>query len=732
MQSLARSLSQLAQELGLKVPQLQAALELLDAGNTVPFITRYRKEQTGGMDEEQIRAVQAAAEAARQLSQRAETILRSIEQQGQLTPALRAEIEQADSLKRLEDLYLPFKPRRRSRADAARELGLGPLAEEIWNRKLGTASVTTRVRQLIGTHEALDAEDKVYQGLNDILAERIAEQAVVREIVREVAGRSACIQARLVAKSEQAATFRDYDGFEQSTGKLPPHRTLALNRGEAEKALRVKVSWDEERALDRCGRFLTLQQHPAAELMQRALADGIGRLVNPSIEREIRRDLTEAAQRHAIETFSRNLRSLLLQPPLSRTRIVAIDPGFRTGCKVAALDEQGELLETDVLYLTGPPEKLAAIRRRLAEFIRKHQSEVIALGNGTGCREAEQLIAEMIQEEKLSCRYAIVNEAGASIYSASTAGREEFPDLDATVRGTISIGRRLQDPLSELVKIEPQHVGVGMYQHDIDEKALQASLDTVVESCVNFVGVDLNNASGALLQYVSGLNPGLSKKIVAYRAKHGLFHSRQELLKVPGIGAATFLQAAGFLRISSSEEPLDNTWIHPESYPLTRSLLQQCGLSPEMLTTEAGGARSFRQQLEQVQADEVARQLEADAFTIRHILDSLARPGRDPREDQAGPVFRSQILSLDDLEVGMELTGVVRNVVDFGAFVDVGLKDSGLVHISQMSREFIKSPFEAVSVGDAVTVWVLQIDRERRRIGLTMLKERVEQLIARN
>ncbi len=723
MNHLVRALPQIALELGVRVSQVQAVSDLLDAGNTVPFITRYRKEQTGGLDEEQIRSVQLLMEQARQLAQRADAILKSIEQQEKLTPALRAEIEQAETLKRLEDLYLPFKPRRRSRADAARERGLSSVAEQVWNRQLNAPQFQAAARQLVGTHAELIDADSVQLGVQDILAERISEQATIREIVRDVCQRTAMIQAKLVGKDEAAATYRDYDEFSERTSRVPPHRTLALNRGETEKALRVKVSWDHDRVTERCERLLGLMQHPVREFMHSTLQDALQRLVNPSIEREMRRELTTGATQHAIETFSKNLRSLLLQPPLRKSRILAIDPGFRTGCKIAVLDIQGDVQETDVIYLTGPPDKLAAMRRRLGELVGRYQCDVIALGNGTGCREAEQLVAETIREQKLECRYAIVNEAGASIYSASPIAREEFPDFDATVRGTISIGRRLQDPLSELVKIEPQHVGVGMYQHDVDEKALQQSLDAVVESCVNFVGVDVNSASAALLQYVSGLNANLARKIVAHRTQHGAFASRRELLKVAGIGATTYTQAAGFLRVTAGQEPLDNTWIHPESYNVARSLLTACEIPVDWLVKGMSG--ELKAKLEAHSSAELTTRLAADPFTIRHILDSLMRPGRDPREDLPGPVFRSQILSLDDLTVGTELTGVVRNVVDFGAFVDVGLKDSGLVHISQMSTQFIKSPFEVVSVGDVVTVWVMQVDRDRKRIGLTMIRERV-------
>jgi uncharacterized protein len=721
MQQYQRGLERAAAELAISLERVQATIALLQAGNTVPFITRYRKEVTGGLDERQIREIQQRHEEAEHLQSRAEAILESIEKQGRLTQPLRAALEQAESLKQLEDLYLPFRPRKRTRADQAREAGLGPLAESVWQGQVTASALQQQLAAHCGQHESLADVAAVRQGVLDILAERISEQPAIRNIVREVAERTGLITAKLLEQAESAATFRDYAEFSERVQKVPPHRVLALNRGEAEKALRVKICWDEERVLERSARLLNLSRHPAAEWMQAGLQEGLDRLVNPAIERELRRQLTASAEQQAIAAFSKNLRSLLLQPPLPNTRVLAIDPGFRTGCKLAMLDEQGKVIEAGVIYLTGSSEKLAAMRSRLAELIRRLQVEIIALGNGTGSREAEQLIAETIREHQLNCRFTIVNEAGASIYSASEIAGEEFPEFDATVRGTISIGRRLQDPLSELVKIDPQHVGVGMYQHDVDEKALQASLDAVVESCVNYVGVDLNSASAPLLRYVSGLNAGLARKIVNYRNQHGPFRSRRELLDVPGIGAATFTQAAGFLRISQGSEPLDGTWIHPENYPLARKLLQahHLELPPKMV---GPAAAELKQRLKAIVPETAAARLQANPITIADLLEALSRPGRDPREDSPGPIFRAQILSLDDLTPGLELTGVVRNVVDFGVFVDVGLKDSGLVHISQLSREFVKSPYDLVSVGDVVTVWVLAVDRERRRISLTMLR----------
>ncbi|MEZ5944724.1 MAG: Tex family protein [Planctomycetaceae bacterium] len=707
--------------LGISEAQVDAVVSLLDEGNTVPFITRYRKEKTGGLDEEQIRTIRDAIDMARQVVQRAETILAAIEKQGKLNAALRKEIEQADSLKRLEDLYLPYKQRRRSRADAARERGLESLANSVWDGRLSGSQLAAEFNKRVGSHEELTSVELVESGVVDVLAERVAESVVVRDIVREVCQRSASIEAKVIAKSEESATYRDYDGFSQRINRIPPHRILAMNRGEREKALRVKVVWDFVRAEERCERFLRLDQHRASGLMRQAVSDALGRLVNPSVEREVRRDLTDTASQHAIQTFSKNLRSLLLQPPLRNTRVLAIDPGFRTGCKLVALDEQGHVLDSNVIYLTGSDDKIAAMRRKLADLISKYECRVVAIGNGTGCREAEQLVSQTLDEHELDCRYIIVNEAGASIYSASDVARDEFPELDATVRGTISIGRRLQDPLSELVKIEPQHVGVGMYQHDVDEKALKKSLDEVVESCVNNVGVDLNSASAALLSYVSGLNQSMARKIVSYRTEHGKFRRRADLLNVAGLGATTFTQAAGFLRISDGVDPLDNTWIHPESYPVAQALFEECEISRQDFSE--GVTSQMRERLSQFDAAQLSKSLRADASTIQDILTAVSRPVRDPREELPGPVFRSQVLSLDELSEGMELSGVVLNVVDFGAFIDVGLKDSGLVHISQMSRQFVDSPFDIVSVGEPVTVWVLSIDRERKRLSLTMVPE---------
>lgn len=717
----AIELSGIAAALKLSVEQVRKTLELLDAGNSIPFITRYRKEQTGNLDETQILEIQDRVRLARQLAERAEDVLRLIEAQGKLTGELRRQILAADSLKRLDDLYLPFRPKKRTRASAARERGLDPLAAQVWEGALNEAALKARAASFVDPGKELADVEAVLQGVHDILAERIGEEAMLRERCRKLAwegGRLSSAATKGAAQTHQE--FRDYFDYGEPLSRMPPHRVLALNRGEEAGALRVKFEWDAARALESARHILRLDRHPAQAILERAAEDAIGRFLEPSIEREVRRDLTERAQKHAIDVFARNLRQLLLQPPVQGRRVLAIDPGYRTGCKIAALDESGSILALDVLTIIGSQEKRNETRRRLIEIIDQCECRVVAIGNGTACRESEELVAEIISTDRPDLSYVVVNEAGASIYSASAVAREEFPQLDATARGTISIGRRLQDPLSELVKIEPQHIGVGMYQHDLPAKQLKEVLDRVVESCVNFVGVDLNRSSASLLAHVSGFNQLVARRVVEYRSQHGPFRSRKQLLDVPGIGPGTFTQAAGFLKLTG-EEPLDNTWIHPESYDVARRLLARVGLKAADLSPGAEHSEQLRERLAGASVTELAGELGVGEPTLRDIVEALQRPGRDPRTDLPPPMFRKGVLSLDDIEVGMELQGTVLNVVDFGAFVDVGLKDSALIHISQMSTRFVKSPQEVVSVGDVVKTWVLNVDRERRRIGLSLI-----------
>ena len=881
-------LSRIAQDLQIRKVQVEAVVQLLDEGNTIPFITRYRKERTGGLDEETLRIIQERIGQLRQLAERKQTILRSIEGQGKLTEDLRAAILAADNPKRLEDLYLPYKPKKRSLAQAAREKGLDKLALAIWEADPVVANLDEVLPTLINPEQQLNSSEDILQGVQHILAEMIAENADIRAAVRGVmwdTGKLNTTKSEKLAEG-QGLEYKDYFQFSESIRQIPPHRVMAINRGEKDNALIVKLEWDEA-----AGRRVTIERlplplpcstptaesatsenteattpptppsrgsrggpafinrtedlakHPHREFLERCIDDGLSRLLVPSLEREIRREMTQRAENHAVTVFARNLRSKLLAAPLRGKRVLAIDPAFRTGCKLAALDETGNLLGDGIIFPHPPQKKEEEALARLEEMVRRYQIHVIAIGNGTACRETEELVSKLLarleqrrlnpqaddsrqqaattpQVEQLvettpepsaaprveppvettpapssivaettapstetpvespapqpeasspsapatepvpeattetpsaestappptaepsapppppeplpealpDLAYVIVNEAGASVYSASTVGREEFPNFDATLRGTISIGRRLQDPLSELVKIDPQHVGVGLYQHDVNPKHLRESLESVIESCVNTVGVDLNTASVPLLRHVSGMNVLTATNIVEYRKSNGNFRNRQQLLQVEGIGEQRFIQAAGFLKISDGEEPLDSTWIHPESYPVARQLLAELGYEPTVLLDRERLAE-LQQKLKELPVEETASRLQVGVPTLRDILDALARPGRDPREDLPPPVFKKGILKLEDLQPGMELKGTVLNVVDFGAFIDIGLKDSGLVHISQMANRYVKSPYDVVSVGDVVSVWVLSVDEQRHRVSLTMIQPGTE------
>lgn len=713
--------ARVANELELSAEQAANVAALLDEGNTVPFITRYRKERTGNLDEVQIRAVAQRVAWLRQLAERAQTILRLIGAQGALTPQLREQIEAAETLKRLEDLYLPFRPKRKSRGMLARSRGLEPLAERIWQQDDSLEELESAAADFVDAQKELPTTSEVLQGAADILAERISENAEVRAAVRETAWRTGRLKVTATpAGMKKGQEYRNYFDYVEPVSTIPPHRCLALNRGEKEGCLRVKFEWDPEQAKAAVLRPLRLDGHRLRAFLEDCISDALSRLIQPSLDREIRRDLSDTAESHAVSVFAANLKNLLLQPPLTDQRVLAIDPGFRSGCKLALLDELGNCLAIDVIYVTGSAEKRHAARETLVQLMKQHGCDVVAIGNGTACRECEELISEIIAAQLPEARYTIVNEAGASIYSTSAVAREEFPDRDATVRGTISIGRRLQDPLSELVKIEPQHIGVGMYQHDVSARRLRESLDSVVESCVNYVGVDLNTASASLLRYVSGFNQLVARRVVEWRSQNGRFNDRRQLLEVPGIGETTFMQATGFLKITGGGNPLDATWIHPESYEATRRLLARLSMTLNDLTAGAP-SDELQQRLLQLDAETLSQELQVGVPTCRDIVDALARPGRDPRCELPGPVFRRDVLKLGDLQEGMELTGTVLNVVDFGAFVDIGLKDSGLVHISQLSDRYVRSPHEMASVGDVVTVWVLSIDEQRRRVSLTMI-----------
>lgn len=718
-----RDAAQIAEELNLTSQQIQNVIALLDEGNTVPFITRYRKERTGNLDEVQIRDIQKRVQSKRQLRERASTILRLIEAQQQLTPELKAEIEKADTLKRLEDLYRPYRPKRTSRAATARKHGFEPLANAIWAGDESISNLNVAAEQYIKDEEGAQTTEEVLKGAADILAEKIGEDPDVRDISRRIAWRSGKLTVNATKKAEESGQeYRDYFHYSERAAKVPHHRTLAMNRGEKSGALRVRFEWEEESARQSISQHLKLDGHRFSEFLTEVVTDALQRLVLPSLDREVRRELTEKAEKHAVSVFAQNLKNLLLQPPLQGERILAIDPGLRTGCKLAVLDELGYCLANDLVYVTGSAEKKDYARKKLADIMTEHQCKLVAIGNGTACRETEEIITEMIEHDLPEARYLIVNEAGASIYSASPVAREEFPELDATIRGTISIGRRLQDPLSELVKIDPQHLGVGMYQHDVNSKRLKESLDEVIESCVNYVGVNLNTASASLLRHVSGMNQLIARRITEWRDKHGSFRSRKQLLDVAGIGEATFTQAAGFLKIDQGEEPLDSTWIHPESYEHAHKVLEQLELPPDSLKTSAQERASILEKVSQIDKKSLSGSLKIGLPTLEDILEAIARPRRDPRSDLPGPIFKQGVLKLEQLTEGMELQGTVLNVVDFGAFVDVGLKDSALIHVSEMANHYIESPYQFVSVGDVITAWVLGVDLERRRVSLTLIK----------
>ncbi len=721
--TIAIDLRPVAQALHLSLRQIESVVELLDAGNTVPFITRYRKDQTGGLDEEQIRAIESRLVKLRLLAERKQTILRSIESQGKLTPELAAEIEAAGSTKRLEDLYLPYKPKKQTLATAARERGLEPLAEEVLTASLSATDLDVRATDFINPDKGLASTADVLLGVGHILAELISERADLRQKLRQLLNRSGkLVCSRGEADDKIAQGFRDYFEFSDAIQKVPEHRVLAINRGEKAKALRVKVEADLEAMQALVDEAVCPADHPHLDFIRGCGRDALTRLVYPSLEREVRRELTDWAEAHAVEVFARNLRNLLLQKPVCGRRVLAIDPGFKSGCKLAALDEFGNLLDQAVIHVVGKTERKQQGREKLAELVATHALSLIAIGNGTACRETEELISDLLSAELADkgAAYVIVNEAGASVYSTSPLGREEFPEYDATLRGAISIGRRLQDPLSELVKIDPASIGVGMYQHDVKAKHLRASLDAVVESCVNYVGVDLNTASPALLRYVSGLNQLTARRLYDYRTQQGPFRSREQLKEVPGFGESAFVQAAGFLKISGGDNPLDATWIHPESYELASQVLQQLdgGLTD---LAQKDTAAQLAERAAQVQLETMAAQFDAGAMLLKDILSQLVRPGRDPRDDLPLPIFKKGVIKLDDLTAGMELQGTVLNVVDFGAFVDIGLHDTGLVHISQLANKYVRDPHEVVSVGDVVKVWVHEVDKTRRRVSLSMI-----------
>ena len=891
-------LNPVAKELGIPLGQVQSTVELLDEGNTVPFITRYRKDQTGALDEERIRDIQKHVDQLRALAARKQKILRSIESQDKLTPELAENIRLANSAKWLEDLYLPYKPKKQTLATKARERGLDPLAQQVLDASSDAQTLEHYAEAYVDNDKQLPSTAEVLEGVGYLLAERFSERLDVRQRLRriirrtgmlvslriesptpeskllpdrirskktvptpqeklagdtskesapteapvdestkhgsndlatttedakvakataadtastvsqgmasearkdddcgadpveEIAAEIPCVDGKVTAndacesadvageqesgppandssvepatevlapraersllrtkKKDQKrkkleAAFKDYFKFREPIHRMPPHRILAINRGERAGMLRVRIEADGEALRQEAENVLVPENHPYVDFLLSCVRDALVRLILPSLEREARRELTERAEAHATKVFVRNLRNLLLQPPVSGRRVLAADPGFRSGCKLAALDEFGGILGHGIAYVVGNVERRKEARAKIIEMITEHESTVVAIGNGTACRQIETLVAEVIADElaERNVEYTVVNEAGASVYSTSPLGREEMPDLDATQRSAVSIGRRLLDPLSELVKINPANIGVGLYQHDVKVKHLRSSLDAVVESCVNAVGVDVNTASPALLSYVSGLNKLTARRIYDHRREHGPFNSREAFKEVPGFGEAAFVQAAGFLKIIGGANPLDATWIHPESYAVAKRILDRMGSSTENFATKISpqGEPSADQSessvdpsenvpvnldgfVENLSTSELSADLRIGELTLQDILNSLTRPRRDPREDLPPPIFRRGVVKLDDLEPGMELAGTVLNVVDFGVFVDIGLHDSGLIHVSRLANRYISDPHEIVSVGDVVNVWVVEVDKGRRRVSLTAI-----------
>jgi len=695
--------------LNIRSEQVSATIELLDGGNTLPFIARYRKEVTGGLDEEQIRQLSERLQKLRALEERRETVLNSIQEQGKLTPDLRKQLLAADSLTSLEDLYQPYKPKRRTRASVARERGLQPLADMI----LAQAHVEGSLEQLAAPFlkEEVPTSEDAWAGARDIVAETISDHPEVRRMTREKALQWGTQRCEKIESAEDArGTYRLYYDFEYRVDKIRPHQVLAINRGEAEKILRVKVAVPERDWRTAVGaNFRVSPRSPLAGQFQSAIDDAADRLLLPAIERDVRRELTEKSEKHAINVFAANLRALLNQPPLAGHTVLGIDPGFRTGSKVAVVDPTGKVLATTTIYPHEPQNRREEALEALAKLVDRFAVSLITIGNGTASRETEQLVADLTRSVK-SVKYLIVNEAGASVYSASPLARAEFPEMDVSLRGAVSIARRAQDPLAELVKIDPKSIGVGMYQHDVDQKLLAETLTGVVESVVNNVGVDVNTASAALLTYISGIGPKLAERIVAYRDENGPFPNRTALRNVPGLGPKAFEQSAGFLRIRDGLNPLDTSAIHPESYSAAKAVLKRAGL--QLQTPPEARKEALNQLKESCELEDLAGELNTGLPTLLDIFEQLVRPGRDPRLDLPAPILRSDVLSMDDLVTGMRLKGTVRNVVDFGAFVDIGVKQDGLLHRSQIPRGTL------LKVGDVITVEIQKIEPERGRIGL--------------
>ncbi|MGJ5637986.1 Tex family protein [Bacillus altitudinis] len=710
-------LKQIATELKLSTKQIGSVIQLLEDGNTVPFIARYRKEQTGSLDEVQIQTISERYTYIQNVTNRKEEVIRLIAEQDKLTDELKQKIEQAHKLQEVEDLYRPFKQKRKTKANVAKAKGLEPLAEYLL--QLPNDEIEKKASAFINEEKEVTTAEEALEGAQHIIAEQLADDPDMRKWIRsETYQKGSLVTSGKDVENDEKNVYEMYYDYQEPIKKIVPHRVLAVNRGEKEGVLKAAIEPPAENIrfyLDK--QVLKGKQTTARPYIEAAIDDAYKRLIQPSIEREIRKELTEKAEEQAIHIFAENLRKLLLQPPMKGKRVLGVDPAFRTGCKLAVVDDTGKVHHIGVIYPHPPVQKKAEAKQKVKEIIQSSNIEVIAIGNGTASRETEQFIADLIQELDQPVSYLIVNEAGASVYSASALAREEFPDLQVEERSAISIARRLQDPLAELVKIDPKSVGVGQYQHDVSQKQLNSSLTFVVETVVNQVGVNVNTASQALLQYVSGLSKAVAGNIVKRREEIGRFTSRKELKDIPRLGAKTYEQCIGFLRIADGQDPLDRTGIHPESYKETNQFLRMIKMTPDDLGTE-----QLKEKIAGVKLDEAAEQLEIGSITLQDIIDQLTRPERDPRDEVPKPLLKTDVLKLEDLKQGMELQGTVRNVVDFGAFVDIGVKQDGLVHISKLSNRFVKHPLDVVSVGDIVTVWVDSVDQAKGRVALSMLK----------
>lgn len=709
-------LKRIAEEQSFTYKQVNSVISLLSDGNTVPFIARYRKEQTGALDEVQIRNIQERWQYIQNLEQRKSEVLRIIEEQGKLTVELSEKVKNAAKLQEVEDLYRPYKQKRRTKATIAKERGLEPLAE--WLLASPSGDVNNEAEKYISEEKEVVTAENAISGAKDIIAEVVSDDAESRKWIRRETFKSGMLVSSVKdAEKDEKKIYEMYYEYEEPVSKIVPHRILAVNRGEKEEILRAGIKVNADTMVNYLSRkWIKNDRSSSAWIIREAIEDAYKRLIQPSIEREIRTELTEKGEEQAIHIFSENLKNLLLQPPLKGKVVLGVDPAYRTGCKLAVVDDTGKVLNIGVIYPHPPVNKPKEAKEKIVNILKEYSVEMVAIGNGTASRETEQFIADILKEAKNEIYYLIVNEAGASVYSASDLAREEFPDFHVEERSAVSIARRLQDPLAELVKIDPKSVGVGQYQHDVSQKKLSESLHFVVETAVNLVGVNVNTASSSLLQYVAGLNKTAANNIVKKREEEGKFTSRAQLKKVPRLGAKTFEQAIGFLRVLDGKDPLDRTGIHPESYDEVKKLLANLGF-----TTKALGTDELQQELSKLDLKAVAAELNIGELTLKDIIDALVRPGRDPRDKLPRPLLKKDVLKLEDLKPGMELQGTVRNVVDFGAFVDIGVKQDGMVHISKLRKQFVKHPMDVVSVGDIVTVWVDSVDMKKGRVALTML-----------